>query len=457
MDIKYHSKPPATPLQVRHSFHPVSPEQYDAVADHTPLSCPLRALGDTRSGRQLLADADTDAAITIGSPRCTAAGAGRLERVAAAFSALCAGLVSASTPSAPPVAAGRPMVGWPAPCPTDQAPFPSGAGALGPGQHPASAQPTTTSAGFMELAGGTAACPSLVSGGSQAARAAVAGWARWSHGVLECFGGPASPGGGWRGVEPGWRARAARRDPPPTAAAPARWAGATNTYSSPPTLALNGALGGGVWGESRTAAGGGGGGSNYPADFVGAAAANHCRKRRWSAAAAWDGGVGWAGRLETDRRVRAGSAGAAHGSRPGPAAEAREGPAGPPCADAGRAFVHECVPGPGPRACAAGSGPTCNSGAGGWGGGLLEGWGRWSAIPPAAGVAAHEKYKTAGAATDVSAAAGPGTAAGAEMDDPFHDDWAFWPGPALRQGGSSPFGGRDRPGPEPCTQSSSPQ
>ena len=41
-------------------------------------------------------------------------GAGRLERVAAAFSELCVGLVSASTPSASP-AAGQRMVGWPAP------------------------------------------------------------------------------------------------------------------------------------------------------------------------------------------------------------------------------------------------------------------------------------------------------------------------------------------------------
>ena len=378
--------------------------------------------------------------------------------MAAAFSELYAGLVSASTPSVPPVAAGRPTVGWRTSYRTyHAAPFPSEAGALGTSHRPAAAQPTITSAGFIELAGGTATCPSLVSGGSQAARAAVAGWARWSHGVLECFGGPASPGGGWRGVEPGWRARAARRDPPPTAAAPARWAGATKTCSSPPTLALNGAFGGGVWVESRTAAAASGGGGGYPADLVGAAAADHCRKRRWPASAQGSG-VGWVGHLETDRRVRAGLAGAAHGSRPGPAAEAREGPAGPPCADAGRAFVHECVPGPGPRACAAGSGPTCNIGAGEWGmGGLLEGRGRWSAFPPAAGVAAQEKCKTAGAATDVSAAAGPGTAAGAEMDDPFHDDWAFWPGPALRQGGSSPFGGRDRPGPEPCTQSSSPQ
>ena len=124
-----------TPLQVRHSFHPVSPEQYDAVADHNPLSCPLRALGDARSGRQLLADADTDAAIKIGSPRCTAAGAGRLERVAAAFSELCAGLVSASTPSASPAV--RPTVGWPAPCPADQAPFPPGAGVLASNSIPA--------------------------------------------------------------------------------------------------------------------------------------------------------------------------------------------------------------------------------------------------------------------------------------------------------------------------------
>ena len=77
-------------LQVLHSFHPVSPEEYDATADYIPLSCPLRALGDTRSGRQLLAETDTDTAIKIGSPRCTAAGAGRLERVAAAPSASCA-------------------------------------------------------------------------------------------------------------------------------------------------------------------------------------------------------------------------------------------------------------------------------------------------------------------------------------------------------------------------------
>ena len=92
-------------------------------------------------------------------------------------------------------------------------------------------------------------------------------------------------------------------------------------------------------------------------------------------------------------------------------------------------------------------------------GGLLEGRGRWSAFPPAAGVAAQEKCKTVGVAASAvpaTAADVAAAAAAAEMEDPFHDDWAFWHGPAQRQGGSSLLCGSERPGPEPCTRLPSP-
>ena len=53
------------PVQVHHSFYPVTPQEFDTAAASSPIACPLRALGDTRSGRQLLADAAADAAIGI--------------------------------------------------------------------------------------------------------------------------------------------------------------------------------------------------------------------------------------------------------------------------------------------------------------------------------------------------------------------------------------------------------
>ncbi len=75
------------PPQVRHAFRPIDPDEYDAVAAATPHRCPLRAAGDPRCGRALLADAVADAAQTAAAMAAAADGQALLEGLAAALEA----------------------------------------------------------------------------------------------------------------------------------------------------------------------------------------------------------------------------------------------------------------------------------------------------------------------------------------------------------------------------------
>ena len=53
------------PAQVRHVARRITPDEYDAAALRSPSSVPLRAMGDWRTGRELLADADADLAAPL--------------------------------------------------------------------------------------------------------------------------------------------------------------------------------------------------------------------------------------------------------------------------------------------------------------------------------------------------------------------------------------------------------
>ncbi len=51
--------------QVRYLTRIVTPDDYDTAVHLQPETCPMHYMGDRRTGRQLLADADADAAITV--------------------------------------------------------------------------------------------------------------------------------------------------------------------------------------------------------------------------------------------------------------------------------------------------------------------------------------------------------------------------------------------------------
>ena len=50
---------------MRYLTRVVSPDDYDAAARLRPETCPMHYMGDRRTGRQLLADFDADAAVTV--------------------------------------------------------------------------------------------------------------------------------------------------------------------------------------------------------------------------------------------------------------------------------------------------------------------------------------------------------------------------------------------------------
>ena len=54
-----------TVTQVRFLTRIVTPDDYDAAARLRPETCPMYYMGDRRTGRQLLADFDADAAVTV--------------------------------------------------------------------------------------------------------------------------------------------------------------------------------------------------------------------------------------------------------------------------------------------------------------------------------------------------------------------------------------------------------
>ena len=51
--------------QVRYLTRVVTPDDYDTAVSLQPETCPMHYMGDRRTGRQLLAEADADAAITV--------------------------------------------------------------------------------------------------------------------------------------------------------------------------------------------------------------------------------------------------------------------------------------------------------------------------------------------------------------------------------------------------------
>ncbi len=76
---------PCTPLQIRQSYVPITPADYDDAALRTPSVCLHRASGDNRSGAQLLADAPADARVPILSLARNADGCNLVRRLIAAL------------------------------------------------------------------------------------------------------------------------------------------------------------------------------------------------------------------------------------------------------------------------------------------------------------------------------------------------------------------------------------
>ena len=66
-------------------YREVGPDEYDDVARRRPASCPLRAFGDARDGRRLLADYPADDAWTLPALARTPAGARYLGSLAASL------------------------------------------------------------------------------------------------------------------------------------------------------------------------------------------------------------------------------------------------------------------------------------------------------------------------------------------------------------------------------------
>ena len=83
-------------FQARWTFREITPDEYDRAAQHRPELCPLRALGDPRSGRELLADFDADCAVTLEDLAAAAAGRRFLEQLPARLLALARHMAAAS-------------------------------------------------------------------------------------------------------------------------------------------------------------------------------------------------------------------------------------------------------------------------------------------------------------------------------------------------------------------------
>jgi hypothetical protein len=71
-------------LQTKNITRAITPDEYDAAVRINPAQCPLYALGDRRSGRELLAAATADAQRTVGGMAATQAGRAELDCIAAA-------------------------------------------------------------------------------------------------------------------------------------------------------------------------------------------------------------------------------------------------------------------------------------------------------------------------------------------------------------------------------------
>jgi hypothetical protein len=95
---------PAAPPQVRWMYREVDPDEYDDTARRRPACCPLRALGDARDGRRLLADFPADDAWTLAALARTPAGARYLASLAASLAAVAGWFAAAGSarPTGPP-------------------------------------------------------------------------------------------------------------------------------------------------------------------------------------------------------------------------------------------------------------------------------------------------------------------------------------------------------------------
>ncbi len=77
-------------LQTKNIMHYVSPDEYDAAALLDPAACPLYALGDRRSGCELLAAAFDDARLSLQDMTATRSGRAKLDGIASAMEDLLA-------------------------------------------------------------------------------------------------------------------------------------------------------------------------------------------------------------------------------------------------------------------------------------------------------------------------------------------------------------------------------
>ena len=83
---------------MRIALDPADPDEYDAAARRALAACPLARLGDSRSGRQLLADAAGDASRTVAQLAETAAGRAELDGLAAYVEAMAAAVHASAVP-----------------------------------------------------------------------------------------------------------------------------------------------------------------------------------------------------------------------------------------------------------------------------------------------------------------------------------------------------------------------
>ncbi len=75
-------------LQTKNIMRVVTPEEYDDAVRRNPTASPLYALGDRRSGIELLAAVDEDAKNSLLAMTATQAGRAELDRIAAAVELL---------------------------------------------------------------------------------------------------------------------------------------------------------------------------------------------------------------------------------------------------------------------------------------------------------------------------------------------------------------------------------
>jgi hypothetical protein len=75
-------------LQTKNIERIITPEEYDYAVRCNPTASPLYALGDCRSGRELLAAAAQDAQCTLMAMAATQVGRAELDNIAAAVELL---------------------------------------------------------------------------------------------------------------------------------------------------------------------------------------------------------------------------------------------------------------------------------------------------------------------------------------------------------------------------------